>query len=70
MRGMNLINLMDVLGYDEKWWYEELDRIASTVLQRHWSPVRTEECPIEDRLRGGYCESDEQLRTRIKVGVR
>lgn len=39
---------------------------ASTT--RRWSPEQTEECPIPDTLRGGYCESDAQLRDRLGVG--
>jgi hypothetical protein len=40
---------------------------VSKYMIRRWSPAKTEECPIEDFIYGGYCESDEQLRARIKL---
>jgi len=50
---------------------EVLDRIATTRgTVREWSPTQTAECPIEDTLRGGYCESDEQLRQRLRGAVK
>lgn len=45
----------------------DLDLIAmDRGTARKWSPTQTEECPIEDTLRGGYCETDEQLRERLR----
>lgn len=47
--------------------HEELDRVASAWTNtRLWSPERTEECPVQDWIHGGWIESDEQLRNRIK----
>lgn len=48
--------------------HQQLDNIAKTTLSRKWSPVRTLECPVEDALHGGYCESDTQFRIRILYG--
>lgn len=46
----------------------KLDEAAiGSISARRWSPTQTDECPVEDALRGGYCESDEQLRTRIRA---
>lgn len=36
---------------------------------RKHSAERTEECPMEDPVNGGYCESDAQFRSRIKAGL-
>lgn len=38
-------------------------------IKRKTSPVWTEECPIEDVVLGGYCESDAQLRDRLKASL-
>jgi hypothetical protein len=43
-----------------------LDDIAKLHIIRKHSPVQTAECPMGDPIWGGYCESDEQLRTRLK----
>lgn len=48
----------------------ELDNLAvASALRRKWSPIQTEECPYYDALNGGFCESDAQLRERIKEHV-
>jgi hypothetical protein len=44
-----------------------LDRVAWIYeISRFWSREQTEECPMPDYLNGGFCESDAQLRARIK----
>ncbi len=46
---------------------DALNRIAEAcTTARLWSPTPTEECPVTDHLKGGFCESDEQLRIRLK----
>lgn len=47
---------------------KKLDEAALITVRRKWSPVQTEECPVIDLLHGGFCESDEQLRSRLKSG--
>ncbi len=42
----------------------------TVATMRKWSPEQTEECPVEDSLRGGFCESDAQLRARIESAIR
>lgn len=37
--------------------------------KRKWSPQKTDDCPIEDVVLGGYCESDAQLRARLKASL-
>lgn len=46
----------------------ELDRMFTNNVSRKWSPVKTEECPVKDTINGGWFESDEQLRARLKGG--
>lgn len=38
-------------------------------IARKTSPERTEECPMFDILTGVYCESDDQLRARLKASL-
>lgn len=56
------------------WWpplHGVLDGLASVPgVSRLWSPEQTDECPVEDRLRGDYCESDAQLRERLQRSLR
>lgn len=49
-------------------FYEQLDAMAQIAFGRKWSPVPTEECPQFDHLNGGFCETDAQLRARIRAG--
>jgi hypothetical protein len=49
---------------------EALDaRALIPSIARVHSSERTEETPCEDPIWGGYCESDAQLRARIKEGL-
>lgn len=46
----------------------KLDAIASVATYcRKTSPVKSDECPVWDHLRGCWMESDAQLRVRIRA---
>lgn len=61
---------LDALLPDTANDYAELDRIGLEAISRKWSPERTDECPVEDIHQGGFIESDEQLRERLKNAYR